>query len=607
MKKKKYQLRGYQKEAVAAGIAWVKRSIEPAVLELATGAGKSLIVAELADVLFEISGGKHVLCLAPSAELVTQNHEKFLLTGNPASVYSASAGQKCLRHPVIFATPGTFKSKARSLGSRFCAVIIDECHGITPTIQAIIDDMRKNSPNLRVIGLTATPYRLGTGYIYRMNEDGVANTDLNCRNPYFAKLLYRVPTHLLLEQGYLTPPVLADNINDQYDTLHLTPNSMGRFDAKAVDQAFVGHGRKTAAIVGDIVARAKNRRSVLIFAATVQHAHEVMASLPAGLSAIVTGTTPRKERAEILEKFKAGAIKYLVNVGVLTTGFDAPCVDMIALLRATESVSLLQQMVGRGLRLFDGKPDVLVADYAQNIARHCPNGDIFSPTIKAAGVGEEATLKDFKCPQCNTVQEFSLRPNEDGYGINEFGYFVDKLGQPINGDFGPIPAHFGRRCQALLPSKYMPGKLDQCSYRWTFKECPACEAENDIAARYCTHCRAELVDPNEKLILEFKAFKRDPHRTQTDDVVSIECLPTVSQRGKECLRADFVTPYRRFSIWYFPDGGPNQVRDYRKLQDAIDAGMKTVTYRKERDSNFYRVMAFNLPSDESVMLEQAAA
>src|SRR5690606_29456504 len=136
--------------------------------------GKSIIIAMLASTLTTISKGKHVLCLAPSAELVTQNRAKYLATGEPASIYSASAGQKCLKHPVVFATPGTFKGKARAIGGKFCAVVLDEAHRITPTVRQIIEDMRASNPNLRVIGLSATPYRLGTGYIYQTDETGRA-------------------------------------------------------------------------------------------------------------------------------------------------------------------------------------------------------------------------------------------------------------------------------------------------------------------------------------------------------------------------------------------------------------------------------------------------
>lgn len=130
----KFTPRYYQTEAHDAAISWCKKTTSPCLLELSTGAGKSLIIAMLAESLHTMSGGKRILCLAPSAELIQQNSGKFSTTGYPYSIYSASIS-KSLRHPVIFATEGTFKKVAKRLGSEFAAVIIDECHKLTPTIK----------------------------------------------------------------------------------------------------------------------------------------------------------------------------------------------------------------------------------------------------------------------------------------------------------------------------------------------------------------------------------------------------------------------------------------------------------------------------------------
>lgn len=593
----KYTLRPYQNEAVAAAIAWVKKNIEPCLIEAATGAGKSLIIAEIARILNDISKGKHILCLAPSAELVEQNIEKYKLTGNPASIYSASAGQKCLRHPVVFATPGTFKKVARRMGSKFCAVMVDEAQGMTPTVREIISEMKTTAPNLRVIGLTATPYVMGGGYIYLQDEEGGTNGPDTTKDPYFLRKIFTITTEQLLAAGYLTPVLVGKIGGDHYETAHLEVNSLGKFDAHEVDKAFVGHGRKTASIVADIVAKSRNRKSVLLFASTVAHAHEVMASLPPELSAMVTGATPKPERKDILKRFKAGKIKYLVNVDVLTVGFDAPCIDVIALLRATESAGLLQQIIGRGLRLFKGKDDVLLLDYAENLVRHCPEGNIFKPKIRARKAGQEAVLIPVECPDCHTTINFSQRPNEMGYEIDRHGYYT-VAGSPVTTALGPVPAHYGRRCPGMV--RGFGGQYFQCDYRWTSKPCPVCCADNDIAARYCTECRAEIIDPNERLAMEFKALKRDPTRTQTDEVESMDVIPTVSRSGNECLRVDFKTPYRNFSVWFMPEGNPGQRAMYEKFRVATEYGPPlTVTYRRESDTAFYKVLTYNLEADHA--------
>jgi len=375
-----HALRQYQAEASDAIIAHLKRSTAPIMIEAATGAGKSLIIADIAHRIHKMTG-KRILCTAPSSELVVQNAAKYRAIGEPCSMFSASAGGKSTRHPVIFGSPLTIKNRISSFLRDFAMVVLDECDLLTPTLKAIIDAMRAAQPNLRVVGLTATPYRLGSGYIFREWPDGRLNGEDSAREPYFAKSVIQIGAPRLIREGYLTPPVIGAINAVGYDTHGLLPNRQGKFDAVAVDRAYHGHGRKTAAIVADIVYQARDRRGVLIFAATVQHAQEVMASLPPSLSDIVTAET--KNRKDILARFSAQKIKYVVNVGVLTVGIDVPHVDVIAILRKTESVRLLQQIIGRGLRPYDGKESCLVLEYATNIEDHCPDGDLFAPRVKA--------------------------------------------------------------------------------------------------------------------------------------------------------------------------------------------------------------------------------
>jgi len=203
-------LRPYQQDALDAAKAWLRESVEPCLIDAATGAGKSHIIAALAGWLHDISGGKRVSCLAPRRELVLQNHAKFVATGAKASIFSASAGVKSTRQKVVFATPGTAgRSLSRFIAGDFCAVVLDEAHTIAPMVRAIIDAMREANPNLRVIGLTATPYKLGKGYIYRVDHNGRAHGDDVCRDPYFTKCVYRVDARDLIEQGFLTQPVIG--------------------------------------------------------------------------------------------------------------------------------------------------------------------------------------------------------------------------------------------------------------------------------------------------------------------------------------------------------------------------------------------------------------
>lgn len=590
-------LRDYQEAAFVAAKDWLRKSIEACLIEAATGAGKSHIIAALAHWLHKVSGGKHVLCLAPNADLVVQNREKYLATGNPASVFSASAGGTCLRHPVVFGTPLTVKNRISRFGSQFCAVVIDECHGVTPTVRAIVDSMKEQNPKLRVIGLSATPYRLGSGYVFQLDENDRPMGDNACRDPYFTKKVYTVKAHDLIERGFLTRPVIGAIHSDHYHTLDMEVNSKWQFRKEDVDKAYHGHGRKTAAIVADVVAQSRNRNGVMLFAATVQHAKEIMASLPPGLSRMIGGdvNTGKEARKKLVASFKAREFKYLVSVATMTTGVDFTHVDVIALLRTTESVGLLQQIIGRGLRIDDDKDDCLVLDYAENLERHCPDGDIFNPDIKVAIRSEGAGEINAVCELCGTENTFSARKNDEGFEVDVNGYFVDLEGIRIETEFGPMPAHYGRRCQGM--HKVPGGELAQCSHRWTQKLCPHCEAENDIAARYCWDCKGELVDPNEKLKMEFKAMKRDPTRIQCDRVVSYDANPTMARSGKECIKVDFETEYRKFTVWYVKGvkGKPQ-----RRLEafERHQGDIQTVTYKKDPDSGFYETLTFNQPADE---------
>ena len=592
-------LRPYQQDASDAAIAWMRQSIEPACIEAVTAAGKSHVIADMALRIHDMTG-KRVLCLAPSAELVIQNRAKMLATGTPASMFSASAGAKDLRHPIVFGSPLTVKNRISRFQDGYAMVVLDECHGISPTVRGIIEEMRAGNPNLRVIGLTATPYRLGSGYIFRQWPDGVVNDDTRAREPYFTKCVYRITGPDLIKQGFLTRPVIGETGAEHYDTSALAVNSRGQFDAGAVDRAYHGHGRKTAAIVADVVARSRDRMGVMLFAATVRHAEEVMASLPPDLSAMITGDTPKAERASIIARFKAQRLKYLVNVSVLTTGFDAPHVDVIAILRKTESVGLLQQIIGRGLRLHDGKRDCLVLDYTDNLDTHCPDGDLFAPEVKAGkGGGDSGGLKCL-CPDCGYENRFPAKPDTLDYAKDENGYCLDLTGHRVETEWGPLPGHFGRRCWGMVQAP--GGRVDRCGYRWTSKECETCGAANDIAARYCAECKAELVDPNEKLRMAFKAMKRDPMQPQCDKVVDARFVRGVSQRGADTVRAEWTTPYRKLTTWHMPHAPHAKGRrDWERFAAATADGTippRSISYVKE-PSGFYRALAFNAEPDHA--------
>lgn len=609
-------LRDYQQKCVDTAIEFIKTRKESAVLDLATGAGKSLIVAKLAE-WFNTKTGLKVLCLAPSKELVIQNHAKFISLGAPASIYCASVN-KSMAHNVVFGSPQTVKNSLDLFCEKFALIIIDECHGITPTIKTILEELKKKQKNLRVIGLSATPYRMGSGYIYAYDIKGQPVSMNETVDPYFHQLIFKVTARELIDRKFLTAPRSIDINCRGYDTSGLTLNKMGNFDSQGIERAFEGMGRLTSTIIADVIENSRNRKGVIIFAATIRHAYEIIESLPRELSRVITGTTAASERDLIIEQFKNQVIKYLVNVAVLTTGFDAPHVDHVVLMRATESAGLMQQIIGRGLRLSEGKADCIVSDYAENIERHCPDGDLFKPEIKVTRKGESEEA-EILCPSCSCTNMFSLRKNDGGFQIDAHGYFTDLTGLRIidHETQQEYPAHWGRRCFGQIVENKV---FRRCEYRWSFKKCTSetCEHENDIAARYCEKCKHELIDPNTKLVLDFKRMKADPYTLSTDKVLSWRVQEWTSQKGNKSLKIDYTTEYASFSAWYSPDskiqkqrlawyelnfytlenGQANNVDEYMQKINAFEATKPTtITCKKNRDSGFYEIFAHNQAED----------
>lgn len=604
------QLRPYQSRATIAALCHLRRSISPVLIDAAPAAGKTFMIAEIARQLHEMSGGKRVLVLAPNAQLVGQNFEKFGMTGYAASIFSASAGHKSTANYIVFGTPGTVKnsiSRFKKSGKEgYCAVILDEAHELTPTIRAIIDQMREANPNLRVVGLSGTPYRLGEGYIFRAWPDGRVNDEVTARDPYFTHCAYRVPAREMLDEGFITPMEIAAINSEKYETggIRLMPN--GKFNTSDVEMAFEGHGRKTAAAVADVVRFAQTvRGGVMLFAATVPHAREIMASLPPENSAMVTGeecilrgrTATRKD---VISAYKAQEIRYLVSVGTLTTGFDVPHTCVIALLRYTESAALLIQILGRAWRLFDGKDKCYLLDYAGNIEKHFEDGDMYNPEIRATKKSEGGGGMTCECPECGAENTFTANPKYLDFKPDANGYITDLDGERVMSDYGPIPAHFGRRCFGMVQNGPR-GEWDRCGYRWTFKECPHCQAENDIAARYCHSCKGEIISPDEKLRIEFKAMKRDPTQMQTDEVVSMTWSEGVSQRGNRTVKVETVTPYRQFTVWLQPDArhpkAQGQFDMFNRATFSMTRQPQTVTYMKNASTGFFEIYGFNRLAD----------
>jgi DNA repair protein RadD len=535
-----YTLRPYQQEAVQAAVRHFRKSRAPAVVVLPTGAGKSLVIAELA----RLAKGR-VLVLAHVKELVEQNHAKFAALGLDAGVYSAGLERKDRTAKVLF---GSIQSVARAdadFFAGFSLLVIDECHRVSMEGETqyaqVVARLKAHSPALCVLGLTATPYRLGLGWIYRVHGPwGRVRTE---EERFFERCVYELPLRTMVERGWLTRPVVIDAPVAAYDFSRLRARGAA-YAAAEVERVLKDQSRVTPGIVANIVDVAKDRQGVMVFAGSVRHAREVLGLLPKGEAALVVGETGAEERDGVVERFKRRELKYLVNVSVLTTGFDAPHVDLIALLRPTESVSLFQQIIGRGLRLSPGKSDCIVLDYTGQ------GHDVFRPELDEDRPSGGAVPVVVPCPACGHANDF--------WGL-------------VDGD-GDIVEHFGRRCQGVLPdadaaatgtgagagAAEAGGAATRCTYRFRFKVCRECEAENDVAARACNACGAVLVD-DDKRLKEALALK-DAHVMRVD---SMAFERGRDRKGHERLEVSYYDADGQALKEWFYLGTPSDVRAFQ--------------------------------------------
>ncbi|MFM6928330.1 MAG: DEAD/DEAH box helicase [Bdellovibrio sp.] len=519
-----YQLRPYQQEAVTATLQHFRKEKAPAVIVLPTGAGKSLVIAELA----RLARGR-VLVLAHVKELVEQNHAKYMSFGLEAGIFSAGLNRKESSQKVIF---GSIQSIARAeddFFSNFSLLVIDECHRVSvggeTQYHQVITKLQKLNPDLCVLGLTATPYRLGLGWIYQYHvQQKLQQTN---EERFFKKCIYELSIGYMIKNKYLTPPVKIDSPVACYDfsalKLHGTSYVTSQIEALLKDQK-----RITPLIIKNIVDMSVDRHGVMIFTSSVNHAIEIMKCLPPFVSALVVGDTENDERDEIIEAFKQRKLKFLVNVSVLTTGFDAPHVDVIALLRPTESVSLYQQIIGRGLRLSPDKTDCLVLDYTGQ------GHDLFSPEIEEDKPSKHSVMVEVPCPECGVLNNF--------WGI------VDKEGE--------ILEHFGRQCKGGFEDP-VSGAIEPCGFRFRFKRCHHCGEENDIAARSCNKCQTLLVD-NDKRLKEAMALK-DAH------VLRVEMMTFTKgfdKKGNERLEVKYYDYDAKALTEYFYLGSSEDARAF---------------------------------------------
>ncbi|MBZ9888098.1 DEAD/DEAH box helicase [Mesorhizobium sp. BR1-1-3] len=403
------ELRTYQTEAEQAIFDyWSEEAGNPLVVA-ATGTGKSLLMASLIKRLVEGWPELRLMVATHVAELIEQNYLELLGVWPfaPAGIFSAGLGRRDAHSQIIFAGIQTVHRHAKRIG-HIDVLLVDECH-LIPTdgntmYRRFIEALREINPDLKIVGLTATPFRLDSGRL----DDG--------DDRLFDRVVYDYGIAEGIRDGYLCRLSSLPTATE-YDMRGVA--KLGGDYKQSAMQAAVDKDELTRAVVAETVAAGADRRSWLLFCSGVDHAFHVRDAIRGyGITCeTITGETPKDERRRILEDFKAYRIRAVTNNSVLTTGFNHKGVDLIAAMRPTKSASLFVQMMGRGTRPLYApgmpvdtvehrlaaiaagpKPNCLVLDFAKLVNEHGP-----VDTVQAKEPGSGDGDAPFKvCPQEQT-------------------------------------------------------------------------------------------------------------------------------------------------------------------------------------------------------------
>lgn len=406
------QLRAYQREAVGSIFAYFARADGNPLVVAPTGSGKSVLLAAFVKEAIEKFPTTRILIVTHRKELIEQDANAILKYWQqaPLGIYSAGLNRKQIRQVTV---AGVQSIHGKDLG-HFDLCLVDECHlvphGDDGMYREVLSSLTSVNPKLKVVGFTATPYRLNGGLLTRG------------KTKIFSSVCYDISVEHLVSSSYLSP-LVSPQVQTQIDTSEVKERG-GEFVSSQL-AAVADQDRLTQAALDEFDVLASDRKSCLFFCVTKAHAENVVRALRMrGHSAeCITDDTSSGDRRAIIDRFKRREIRCLASVDVLTTGFDAPCVDCLAVLRPTASTGLYVQICGRGMRLYPGKQDCLVLDFGQNIDRHGPITNIRHNTQARA---DTSTLKE--CPRC--IAEIAVWKTE----CPECGHVFEKVLREINHD-----------------------------------------------------------------------------------------------------------------------------------------------------------------------------
>lgn len=398
--------RPYQQAAVDAALKAFEQGESSALIQAATGAGKTIMFSLMIRNLLSENPNMRIAILAHRRELVAQARDKLRSVYPEAEIGVACSTLERKRELESSVTIGTIQTLANQAElCPFDIIIIDEVHRLptrnkTSQMRSFLNSMWEKNENMKLLGVTATPFRLGHGYIYGQH----------CKNPeanWFKKRCYHIDIDQLQTEGFLSKyTYMIAESEIQNDLKNCAVDSFGEYETKQLEQTVVKQEHLLSA-VKTLQAHALDRRSIVIFCVSIKHANKLRdAFLDEGIvTAAVHSEMTSQERDDVLEQFNEGHIRILTNVGVLTEGWDSPRADCIMLCRPTLSAALYVQMVGRGLRTFEGKRDCLVLDIANCFEKH---GSIRHPIVPNY-CGDlpadpfESTTRERHCPHCKEV------------------------------------------------------------------------------------------------------------------------------------------------------------------------------------------------------------
>lgn len=525
------QPRPYQQEAITSTIEEIKKYARQGksahlIIDAGPGAGKTLLMAFLAKHVFERGG--RVVQLARQPILAKQNYDEMYECGIPAALYAAKFNRRQVAQ-VTVATEGTIANSLHDMNKPVDLLLLDECHTLSPddedtqmnTIIRHLDDVTtKAGRKMHVVGLTGSPFR------------GV--TPLTSFD-FWHDTVFNIGTDKLTELGYLSVPVFgfADADDDALDFSGVnTRSGSWEFSEKELDEIAMSDDgkKKLVRILMQVIEKTKDRNQRIVFASTKRHAREIRRILIAlGIDkskiGLVTDDSSEAEKDRVIMLSKQGKLDWLINVSVLTTGFNSPLIDVVVYLRPIGSLVLLIQSMGRGARLLEDwmkdagfhKENYLVLDYAGVFDRL---GHLLDdPTTgEALAQRDKSRGEDKPCPRCHEMNSKAAR-----------------------------------RCRGKDESE--PDK--RCGFFWQSQTCPDCGTENDIAATECRNpsCRRELRDSNKALL---------HHPYSDEEMVGVKKMDVLNTKGGALMVRFTLDGDERQPYLIFPMGGELSRRILKK-------------------------------------------